>query len=207
MDMPATIWTTVRNRATKFVASLVPGGELAVDLATEILPGFVSQSVAARIKEAAMFGAYEIMAKTHRTVLKTLIWQNGLLLISLPLVFLLHSAIPFYGAYGCVIGYTIWSMTHVWPQIVGLLVTRSLTKTISRTIRDAIQADLLRRDVFQRAVVEWFGPDLDKIAEEIAEDLLPDIRMYALNLAFTLGMAFITFRWFLIPMLEQRALQ
>lgn len=207
MRVPAVIWTIVRNRVGRAAASLIPGGRIAVDLATEILPDFVAQSVATKIKETAMFGAYQIMAKMHRSVLKTMIWQNGLLLISLPLVFLLHSAIPFYLAYAYVIGYTVWSMHCVRPQIVGFLVTRSLQKTISRTIRDAIRADLLRRDVFQRKIVDWFAPDIDKIADEIAGDLLPDIRMYVLNLAFTLAMAFITFRWFLIPLLEQRSLQ
>lgn len=62
------------------------------------------------------------------------------------------------------------------------------------------------REFYERKAVEWLGPDLEKLSEEVASKLRPDVVAAGVNIAFTLCMAFIAFRVFAIPLLEARAL-
>lgn len=174
----------------------------AVDVARE----FISEQVAQRIRELAYAKAYELLAQSHRGVVTTIVWQNALLLLSLVPVYWLHSAIPFYVAYVCVAGYSLYSVIQVWPLVARLFKTRSITGTLSHEVLMAINTELTQRQFYERKAVEWLGPDLKKIADEIARKLKPDVVAAIGNMTCTLLLAFVAFRLFAIPLLEHRAL-
>jgi hypothetical protein len=167
---------------------------------------FVSESTAQRIKDAACAKAYELLAKTHRNVVSTIIWQNAALLLSLLPVYFLHSAIPFYIAYASVAGYSIYSVAQSWPLVVRLFNTRSIHQAISLEVFDAIELDLTQRPFYERKAVKWLVPDLKKIADDVALKIRPDIVAAVFNMVLTLLLAFVAFRLFAIPMLEHKAL-
>lgn len=173
-----------------------------VDAAQE----FISESVAQRIRDEACTKAYEILAKTHRTVLTTIVWQNAVLLGSLLPVYWLRSPYPFYVAYVGVAGYSIYSVVSMWPLIRRLATTRSITATLSLEVLEAIKAELTQRQFIERKAVEWLGPDLKKIADDVAKKLKPDVLTAVANMGITLLLAFVAFRLFAIPLLEHRAL-
>jgi hypothetical protein len=167
---------------------------------------YVSEAVAQKIKAEACAKAYELLAQTHRNVITTIVWQNALLFLSLIPVLLLHSPIPFYLAYTVVAGYSIYSVKKSWPMLERMVRTRSVTQTVSTEVLTAIQAELTQRQFYERKVVEWLGPDLRIIADDVAKKLKPDVVTALTNMAFTLLLAFVAFRLFAIPLLEHKAL-
>ncbi|MDR9836982.1 MULTISPECIES: hypothetical protein [Herbaspirillum] len=173
-----------------------------VDAAQE----FISESVAQRIRDEACTKAYAILAKTHRAVLTTIVWQNSVLLGSLLPVYWLRSPLPFYVAYVGVAGYSVYSVVSMWPLIRRLATTRSITATLSLEVLEAIKAELTQRQFIERKAVEWLGPDLKKISDEVAKKLKPDVLTAVANMGITLLLAFVAFRLFAIPLLEHKAL-
>jgi len=167
---------------------------------------FVSEAVAAKIKAEASARAYELLARTHRSVVTTIVVQNAALFASLIPVYLLHSGWPFYVTYAGVAGYSVYTVVNSWPVIRRLVATGSLRETINTEVLLAIEAELTQRQFYERAIVEYLGPDLKAVAEDVGTRLLPDIRAAVVNMTLTLVLAFIAFRLFAIPMLEHRAL-
>jgi hypothetical protein len=167
---------------------------------------FISESVAQRIRDQACEAANTLMADTHRQVIFSIVWQNSVLLLSLLPVYLLQSALPFYIAYVCVAGYTIYSLVHYRDILFRLIRTRSITETLATEIHRAIEVELTKRQFVERKAVEWLGPDLKRLSSEVAVKIKPDVLIGFFNIGFTLFMAFIAFRIFAIPLLEQRAL-
>ena len=174
-----------------------------VDVARE----FMSEAVAERIRGEACTKAYELLAKAHREVIRTIIWQNALLLVSLLPVYMLHSPWPFYVAYAAVAGYSIYAVGRYWPQLVRLVKARSITGALAAEVQAAMETELTQRQFYERKAVEWLGPDLKRIADDVAKKLKPDVVAAASNMAITLFLAFIAFRLFVIPLLEHRAMQ
>lgn len=174
----------------------------AMDAARE----FISETVAQRIREEACAKAYELMAQAHRDVVKTIIWQNALLALSILPVYLFKSAWPFYAAYVVVAGYTAYSLFKHKALVLRLLKTRSILSTLTEEVYLAIEVELTQRQFIQRKAVEWLGPDLRKLAREVATKLKPDVLAATTNMALTLLLAFVAFRLFAIPMLERHAL-
>lgn len=76
-----------------------------VDAARE----FIEEPVAQRIREEACTKAYALMAEAHRAVIFSIMWQNGLLMLSMIPVYFLHVPWPFYLAYAGVVAYTLYS--------------------------------------------------------------------------------------------------
>jgi len=174
----------------------------AVDAAKD----FISEAVAQRIRDEACAKAQALLTQAHRDVIHNIAWQNGLLLLSILPVYLLHSAVPFYVAYACVAGYTAYSVFQSRALVAKLLGTRSLTQTLALEVREAVEQELTQRQFYERKVVEWLGPDLDRLSQDVARKLRPEVRAAVVNMAFTLLMAFVAFRLFAIPLLEHKAL-
>lgn len=174
----------------------------AVDAARE----FISEAVAQRIRDEACIKAHALMAETHRKVIFNIIWQNGLLMLALVPVYLLRTPWPFYIAYACVFGYTLYSVVDSRKLIMRLCRTRSVTRTLALELREALETELTQRQFYERKAVEWLGPDLEKLSEDVARQLKPDVLVAVFNMAFTLLMAFVAFRVFAIPLLEHHAL-
>jgi hypothetical protein len=168
---------------------------------------FLTESVAQRIRDEACAQAYQLLAQAHRSVIRTIIWQNALLIISILPVYILHSAIPFYAAYAFVASYSICAVAKTWPFVLRLLRSRSVTHTLSTEVQNAINKELTQRQLHERKAVEWLAGDLKKIADDVARKLRPDVMAAVSNMAITLLLAFIAFRLFAIPLLEHRALQ
>lgn len=168
--------------------------------------GYISEQLAKRIHAEASARAYQLLAQSHRSVLVTVVWQNLLLLASLGPVYFLHSPWPFYGAYAIVAGSSIYNLFTAWPSLRLLAQTKSVTQTLSHNVLDAIRLELTQLQLYERKVVEWLGPDLKTIADEVAKKLRGDVIAMCLNLMGTLVLSFIAFRLFAIPLLEQRAL-
>lgn len=166
----------------------------------------VSEAVAAKIKDEAAARAYEMLAQTHRSVVTTVLVQNGALVASLFPVYIFHNAWPFYLVYAAVAGYSIFTVLQSWPLVRRLIKTRSMRQTLNEEVLIAIQTELTQRQYYQRAIVEYLGPDLKIVADDVGMRLLPDIRAAVANMVLTLLLAFIAFRLFAIPMLEQRAM-
>jgi len=173
----------------------------------ESAKGFMSEAVAQRIRDEACAKAYGLLAQAHRSVAITIIWQNALLLLSLLPVYVLHSELPFYLAYAIVAGYSIYTVVKFWPLVRQLLKTRSITETLSAEVLVAINSELVHRQFYERAAIEWLGADLKKVAHDVARKLKPDVLTAAGNMGFTLLLTFVTFRLFIIPLLEQQAMQ
>lgn len=174
----------------------------ALDAARE----FISESVAQRIRDEACTKGYALLAQTHRSVLNTIVWQNAALLGSLLPVYFLQSAIPFYVAYTGVAGYSLYSVVSMWPLVKRLLKTKSITETLSLEVLAAIETELTQRQFYERKAVEWLGPDLKVISDDVAKKLKPDVLTAVANMAITLLLAFVAFRLFAIPLLEHKAL-
>ena len=174
----------------------------AVDAARE----FISDAVAQRIRDLACEKAHSMMADAHRSVIFNIIWQNALLMFSMVPVYFLHSPVPFYVAYVCVLSYTLYSTFQYRKVIFALCRTRSILKTLSLEIRAAIETELTQRQLYERKAVEWLGPDLQRLSDDVARKLKPDVVVAIFNMAFTLFTAFLAFRVFVIPLLEHRAL-
>jgi hypothetical protein len=174
----------------------------AVDAAKD----FISEAVAQRIRDEACAKAQALLTKAHHDVLRNIAWQNGLLLLSIMPVYVLHSAAPFYVAYACVAGYTAFSVFQSRRLVLRLLRTRSVTQTLALEVREAIEQELTQRQFYERKAVEWLGPDLTKLSADVARKLRGDVLAAVTNMGFTLFMAFVAFRVFAIPLLEQKAL-
>lgn len=168
---------------------------------------YMSEAVAQKIRDEACAKAYALLAQAHRSVITTIVWQNALLLLSLVPVYILHSPVPFYLAYAVVAGHSLYTLAKSWPLLKQLGKTRSVTQTLSAEVLSAINAELTQREFYERKAVEWLAPDLKKIADDVARKLKPDVIAAVSNMAITLFLAFVAFRLFVIPMLEQRALQ
>lgn len=189
------------DTAREHLGALIPGNP--VNAAVE----FMSEAVAQKIRDEACAKAYTLLAQAHRKVITTIIWQNALLLASLVPVYLVHSPIPFYLAYAVVAGHSLYTLAQSRHLVVRLAKTRSVTQTLSAEVLDAINKELTQREFYERKAVEWLGADLKKIADDVARKLKPDVIAAVSNMAITLFLAFVAFRLFVIPMLEQRALQ
>ena len=174
----------------------------AVDAAKD----FISEAVAQRIRDEAFAKAQALMAQAHHDVIRNIAWQNGLLFLSILPVYLLHSAVPFYVAYACVAGYTAFSVYQSRALVFRLARTRSVTKTLALEVREAIEKELTQRQFYERKVVEWLGPDLAKLSDDVARKLRGDVLAAVVNMGFTLFMVFVAFRLFAIPLLEHKAL-
>ncbi len=178
--------------------------------AVEAARDFISEAVAQKIRDEACQKAYALLAQTHHRVVRTILWQNATLLLSLLPVYLLQSALPFYVAYAGVAGYTLYSLAKAWPLVARLTArlvrTRSITQTLSHEVLDAINEELTLRQFIERKAVDWLGPDLKKLSDDIARKLKPDVLAAVGNMALTLLLAFVAFRLFAIPLLEHRAL-
>jgi uncharacterized membrane protein len=174
----------------------------AVDAARE----FISEAVAQKIRNEASVKAQALISQAHRKVIFSIVWQNGLLMLSLVPVYFLRAQWPFYVAYACVFGYSTYSAYEYRGTIGRLCKTFSVTQTLALEVREAIETELTSRQFFERKAVEWLGPDMKRLAEDVARKLKPDVMMAAFNMAFTLFTAFIAFRVFVIPLLEHRAL-
>lgn len=199
-DQPS--WgTRLFNAAKSGLMSVFPALG-AVDAAKD----FISEAVAQRIRDEACAKAQALLTQAHRDVIHNIAWQNGLLLLSMLPVYLLRSPAPFYVAYACVAGYSAYSVFQSRALIGKLLRTRSLTQTLALEVREAVELELTQRQFYERKVVEWLGPDLDRLSHDVALKLRPDVRAAVVNMAFTLLMAFIAFRLFAIPLLEHKAL-
>lgn len=188
---------TVKSKIKKYLPETNP-----IDAAKD----FMSEAVAQRIREEACTRGYTLLAEAHRNVVVTIVWQNSLLLLSLLPVYFLHSAIPFYVAYAVVAGYSLYTIVKAWPWVRQLFKTRSITQTLSAEVLVAINTELTQRQYYERKAVEWLCADLKKIADDVARKLKPDVIAAATNMAITLLLAFVAFRLFVIPLLEQRAL-
>ena len=197
MDWLSSAW----NRVQAPVRKLLPAADAVLSVKE-----FMSDAVAARIRGEAKTRAYEMLAKTHRRVLVTTIVQNAALMASAIPVYYLHSPWPFYATYAGVAGHSIYSAAKAWPLLRRIVRTRSFTAAISQEVQSAIEAELTERDFIERKAVEWLGPDLKSVADDIARYLRPDIVAAAANMALTLVLAFVAFRLCAIPMLEHRAL-
>ena len=182
---------------------------------TQIFPAFgavtaaraaIEEVVAKQIRDAACAKGFEILRQSHRSVLFTVIWQNSLLAVSLVPVWICRSPIPFYGAYAAVAAYTIYSLLKMRHVVVRLARTQSVTETVSGEVLAAIKAELADLHYIQQKGIELLGPDLKKIADDVARKLRPDVLAVVGNMALTLLLAFVAFRLFAIPLLEHRAL-
>jgi hypothetical protein len=174
--------------------------------AVDAVRGYLSEAVAQRVHEEASRKAHDLMVQAHRKVMLTIIWQNGLLLLSLVPVYFLRSAVPFYIAYGGVAGNSLVSAYEYRSLLARLFRTRSITATLSHEVCDAIQQELTQRQAYERMIVQLVGPDLKSTAEEVARKLKPDVITAAANMAITLLLSFVAFRLFVIPLLEHKAL-
>lgn len=193
--------TQMFENAREQLSSLLPDTN-PVDMAKD----FVVEAVAQRIREEASAKAKSLLAKAHRSVLRTICIQNGALLLSIALVYLYHSPIPFYLAYVAV---SLHSAYNVWtslPLVSKMVLTWSITQTISGEVHSAINAELMQRQLYERKAMEWLGPDLRKIADEVARKLRPDVLAAFTSMAITLLASIIMFRLYMLPYLEQRAL-
>lgn len=197
MDWLDKTWTRIQEPVRK----LLPAADAVLSVKE-----FMSDAVADRIRSEAKTRAYEMLAKAHRSVLVTTIVQNAALMASAIPVYYLHSPWPFYATYAGVIAYSAYSAATAWPLLVRIGRTRSVTAAISQEVQAAIEADLTERDFIERKAVAWVGPDLKTVADDIARYLRPDIVAACANMALTLILAFVAFRLYSIPMLEQRAL-
>lgn len=197
MDWLNTVVGAAKSGLTRYFPALG-----AVDAARE----FIEETVAQRIRDEACAKGYALLSQTHRSVLTTIAWQNAALLFSLLPVYFLHSAWPFYIAYAGVASYTIYSVAKAWPLVLRLIKTRSVTQTLSREVLSAIESELTQRQFVERKAVEWLGPDLKKIADDVARKLKPDVMTGVANMGITLLLAFVAFRLFAIPLLEHKAL-
>jgi hypothetical protein len=195
-------WTSRLLDAAKSTLSSVFPALGAVDAARE----FISEAVAQQIRDKACVKAQALIAQAHRKVIFSIVWQNGLLMLSMVPVYFLRSPWPFYLAYACVFGYTLYSAYEYRAIIWRLCKTFSVTRTLALEVREAIETELMEGQLIQRKAVEWLGPDLERLSEDVARKLKPDVMGAAFNMAFTLFMAFIAFRVFVIPLLEHRAL-
>jgi hypothetical protein len=198
---PTTWSSRLMNAARSTLSSVFPAFG-AVDAARE----FLSEAVAQRIREEACAKAYALMAEAHRKVIFNIVWQNGLLMLSMVPVYYLRSALPFYLAYACVACATLYSVIQSRNILIRLCRTRSVTQTLALEIREALEQELTQRQRYERMVVEWLGPDLKRFSEDVARMLKPDVVAAVFNMAITLFMAFVAFRVFAIPLLEQHAL-
>ena len=189
------------KKAITSVASIMPS----VD-SNNAAMSLISDAVSAKIQAEAATKAQLVLSSAHRTVIRNVLWQNGLLILSIGPVFYFRTAIPFYIAYACVAGYTLYSLYQERKLIGRLCRTRSITKTLALEVRDAIDLELTQRQFYERKVVEWLGPCLNKLSEDVARKLRPDVVAGVVNMAFTLFLAFIAFRVFIIPFLEKHAL-
>lgn len=187
--------------AKEQVTSLFPAMG-AVDAAKDI----ISEAVAQRIRDEACAKAQSLLMQAHHDVIRNIAWQNALLLLSIVPVYLLHSAVPFYIAYACVATYTAYSVYQSRKLVLRLVSTRSVTQTLALEVREAIEQELTQRQFYERKVVEWLGPDLTKLSQDVAQKLRKDVLVALANMGFTLVMAFIAFRVFAIPLLEHKAL-
>ncbi|GAH31362.1 unnamed protein product, partial [marine sediment metagenome] len=129
---------------------------------------FVSEQVAQRIRNEAMSKAQALIRKTHHDVMRNILWQNGLLVVSILPVYLFKSPWPFYGAYAAVLAYTLYSLYNARALLMRVAKTRSLTGTLALEVREAIDLELTQVQMFQRVAVEWLGPDLDKLSLDVA---------------------------------------
>lgn len=198
MDWLKDLANTARTKLGELFPALSP-----VDAARD----FISEAVAHRIREEACSKAYALLAQAHSGVIRTIVWQNATLLASLGPVYFLHSPYPFYLAYTGVAGYSLYTVAKSWPLVLRLFKTRSITRTLSREVLESIDMELTQRQFYERKVVEWLGPDLKHIADDVARRLKPDVVAAVGNMAATLVLSFIAFRMFAIPLLEHRALQ
>ena len=203
------IWGTVIRTVSFGLLGPVGGtlANVAAEKITEVGSGMASTKIGDMIISDAKLSAYELLIKTHRSVMNTVLWQNGLLLVSIFPVHLMHSATPFYIAYTVVLTYTAVTSAQKWPLIQEAIEHRSIHKVVRRTVRKEINNSLEKTNMFARAVVEHFGPDLEQLSDDIAFQLTPDIRAMLINMCLTLFMAFIAFRMTIIPLLEHGALQ
>lgn len=194
------ILPTIKSAVSFLMPTTVPG------MVVEASKNMISDAVASKIKDEATARAYELLAESHRTVIYTILWQNALLTASIFPVYYLHSAIPFYLGYGCVVAYTGWSVIKSWPVVKLLLRTWSIEGAVTQAVRAAIDEDLQARRYYQKVIVEFLSPDLDTISNSVAKKLTPDIRAVFLNMGITLLMSFLAFRLVALPLLEHRAL-
>lgn len=201
-EIETTSWTGRLVSAAKTQLTSMFPALGAVDAAKD----FISEAVAQRIRDEAVAKAQALMAQAHHDVIRNIAWQNGLLFLSILPVYLLHSAVPFYVAYACVAGYTAFSVYQSRGLVLRLVCTRSVTETLALEVRDAIEQELTQRQFYERKVVEWLGPDLTKLSNDVARKLRRDVLAAVGNMAFTLFMAFVAFRLFALPLLEHKAL-
>ncbi|MGF6440243.1 hypothetical protein [Paraburkholderia youngii] len=166
----------------------------------------IEEAVAQQIREAACAKGFEMLRQVHRNVLFTVAWQNSLLAASLLPVWVFRSPIPFYLAYAAVACYTVYSVATMRHIVLRLIKTRSVTDTVSAEVLNAIEVELGTLHFIKKKGIELLGPDLKKIADEVARKLRADVLAVAGNMALTLLLAFVAFRLFAIPLLEHRAL-
>jgi len=198
MNLAIKTWGTCKSAITNFTSPLI-------GISLRSPQKKITEVIANMIRDEARMQAYKLLAKSHRSAINTILWQNGLLLTSILPVHFFHSAIPFYIAYACVACYSVISVVQSWPQLKMWALTGSLITTIKCTVHEAILADLCQRHPLEQAVVQYLGPDLENVSNEIASEILPDIRAALINMGLTLIMAFIAFRLTAIPLLEHRA--
>lgn len=166
----------------------------------------ISEAVASRIRDEAVAQTQALLTRSHRSVLATIAWQNGVLMLSLLPVYFLHSPLPFYAAYAGVAAHSFFTTIESWPLIRKFMQTRSVTETLAQEVFEAIEKELVQKPFYERKVVEWLGPDLRQLSQEVARKLRTDVIAAMVNMGFTVLMAFVAFRVFAIPLLEQRAL-
>lgn len=201
-DSPTTGWyDKLVNTAKATLISAFP-----VLGAVNVAKDFISEQLAERIRAEAHTKAQAILSQVHRDTLRTIAWQNGALLLSIVPVYFLHSPWPFYLAYACVASYTVYSIWQERQLLLRLCGTRSVTQTVSTVVREAIELELTKRQFIERKAVEWLGPDLQTISDDVARRLKPDVIATVINMAFTLLLAFLAFRVYAIPLLEHKAL-
>lgn len=191
----------LKELARSTLGKLTPGKRSVLDLV-----GMATDSLANVIREEARTQAYRFLAKSHRTVMFTIVWQNALLLASLFPVYLLHSALPFYLAYAVVASWSIYSTVQIWPFVRRMVTLGSLSASVAAELHSEMEAEIEKRQYLTRAAIKLLQPDLKKIAMDVASDIKADVMASALNMFFMLSMAFVAFRLFAIPWLEHRIL-
>ena len=165
-----------------------------------------SESIEKDIVEKVRNQVNQYLVQFHKDTVQTILWQNGLLMISIFPVHWFHSTAPFYIAYGIVLAYTIFKLSKFWPEMRLAAKMRGIRKAIKLILEENIMNELKTLPTVQRILVEQFGPDLDRLSNQISVEILPDIRAVAISSTLTLIMAFIAFRMTVIPLLEHMAL-
>lgn len=144
-----------------------------------------------------------LMEFQHRTLL-LVFWQNLALIASLFPVYWLRSPWPFYLAYVGVIAYTISSLWQSRAMLIDIA-RKGLLQTLSSAIQKSVDEEVANRSRIEQIAISWVG-DTRNLAADVALRIKRDALVLFSNLGVTLVLSFVTFRLFVIPLLETKAM-